>query len=237
MARYSTLACDKGRRNDGRIRMFELLFKRDVRTAPKLLFLGAHSDDIEIGVGGTVLKLMEKFPNASVFWVIFSADKVRAAEAEASAKCFLEGSSEKRVVVKNFNESYFPYVGAEIKDFFEELKLGFEPDLIFTHFREDLHQDHRTICDITWNTFRNHTILEYETPKYDGDLGRPNVYVPLSTAICEKKIRYLMEKFPSQTEKSWFTEDTFLSFLRLRGVEAQVKYAEAFYSRKLVIDH
>jgi LmbE family N-acetylglucosaminyl deacetylase len=215
--------------------MFEVLFKRDVGTAPKLLFLGAHSDDIEIGSGGTVLKLLQRFSNASVMWVVFGADGERAKEAESSADRFLEGVGEKRVVVKNFRESYFPYVGAEIKDFFEDLKLGFDPDLVVTHYRDDLHQDHRAICDFTWNTFRNHTIIEYEVPKWDGDLGRPNLYVPLSAAIVQRKIRYILDSFQSQTRKNWFTEDAFLSLLRLRGIESQEHYAEAFYSRKLVI--
>jgi len=217
--------------------MFELLFKRDVGTAPQLLLLGAHSDDIEIGAGGTILKLLEEFSDARVYWIVFSANGARAVEAETSANHFLKGAREKRVFVKDFRESYFPYVGDEIKDFFEELKHQFEPDLVFTHFREDLHQDHQTICNLTWNTFRNHTILEYEVPKYDGDLGRPNVYQPLSASICEQKIGYLMESFPSQTVRPWFTEDTFYSLLRLRGIEAQTVHAEAFYARKLVLGH
>jgi LmbE family N-acetylglucosaminyl deacetylase len=215
--------------------MFELLFKRDVGTEPKLLFLGAHSDDIEIGSGGTVLKLLQRFPKASVFWVVFGADGERAREAVSSADRFLKDAGEKRVIVKDFRESYFPYVGAEIKEFFEDLKQAFDPDLVVTHYREDLHQDHQAICNLTWNTFRNHTILEYEIPKWDGDLGRPNTYVPLSPEICRKKVHYILESFPSQTKKQWFTEDTFLSLMRLRGVESHEYYAEAFYSRKLVI--
>ena len=216
--------------------MFELLFKREVGSSPKLLLLGAHSDDIEIGSGGTILRFLERFPGAVVYWVVFSAVPERAVEAQESAKLFLSGIAESHVMVKDFRESYFPYEGGQIKGFFEELKGLVDPDLVLTHFREDLHQDHRTISSLTWNTFRNQTVLEYEIPKYDGDLGRPSVFVPLSADTCERKIRYLMRAFRSQTQRPWFTEDTFRSLLRLRGVEAHEKYAEAFHLRKLVMN-
>lgn len=201
---------------------------------PKILLLGAHSDDIEIGAGGTILQLLEEVPDAEVHWVVFSAPGKRDTEARASAALFLNGASHKETIVKNFRESYFPSVVDEIKDFFEQLKAT-DPDLIFTHYRDDLHQDHRTICNLTWNTFRNHTILEYEIPKWDGDLGRPNVYFPLNSRICQQKVQYLMDCFQTQKSKNWFTEDTFLSLMRIRGVESQEQYAEAFHARKLVI--
>ncbi len=215
--------------------MFESLFRRDVGSAPKLLLLGAHSDDIEIGAGGTVLRLLRRYPDASVHWVVFSADQQRASEAKASADLFLGAALEREVVIKDFRDGYFPFDGAEIKDQFELLKSRIDPDLIFTHSHEDAHQDHRTICSFTWNTFRQQAILEYEIPKWDGDLGRPNLYVPLNQDACEEKLGYIMESFQSQRKRNWFTEDTFWSLLRLRGVESQHKYAEAFYSRKLVI--
>ena len=199
-----------------------------------ILCLGAHSDDIEIGCGGTVLRLLEEMPYAHVRWVVLGAAGPRAAEAVASADKFLANAHNKEVVVKEFRDGYFPHSGAEIKDFFEELKRASTPDLILTHCRNDLHQDHRFVSELTWNTFRDHLILEYEIVKYDGDLGIPNFFVQLSDATCRQKVRNLMECFGSQRSKRWFSEDTFLAMLRLRGLEcnAQERYAEAFYCRK-----
>jgi LmbE family N-acetylglucosaminyl deacetylase len=201
----------------------------------KILCLGAHSDDIEIGCGGTILKLAEA--GVEVHWVVFSADETRKAEALKSADLFLKSVRRKKVVVKNFRESFFPHEGTHIKDFFEQLKQGFTPDVIFTHYRHDLHQDHRTICDLTWNTFRNHLVLEYEVPKYDGDLGIPNLFVHLDQALCDKKVSHILKSFKTQSTKHWFTEDTFRALLRLRGVEScsPEKYAEAFHCRKAVL--
>ncbi len=208
------------------------------RTADlSVLCLGAHSDDIEIGCGGTILKLLQTYGNCTVTWVVFCADAVRKREAVSSSKRFLHGSKASTVITKSFKGSFFPYRGEQIKAFFEQLKARVEPDLIFSHYQKDLHQDHRFISELTWNTFRNHLILEYEIPKYDGDLGQPNVYVPLSHEVCDAKIRYLMEEFSTQRSRQWFTEDTFYSMLRLRGIEAPAttKYAEAFYGRKIVV--
>ena len=201
----------------------------------KILCLGAHSDDIEIGCGGTLLKLAKA--GVEVYWVVFSGDATRKAEALRSANLFLKSVRRKTVVVKNFRESFFPHEGAHIKDFFEQLKQEFTPDIIFTHHRHDLHQDHRTICDLTWNTFRNHLILEYEVPKYDGDLGIPNLFVHLDEALCDKKVSHILSSFKTQSTKHWFTEDTFRALLRLRGVEScsPGKYAEAFHCRKVVL--
>jgi LmbE family N-acetylglucosaminyl deacetylase len=203
----------------------------------KLLFLGAHADDIEIGSGGTILRLLNMCKDCHVTWVVFSAEGQRRSEALVSAKRFLKGAQKKSIVIKKFKESFFPYRGEDIKKLFEDLKRRINPDLIFTHYRHDLHQDHRVICELTWNTFRNHQILEYEIPKYDGDLGQPNVYVPLTQKWCKQKVQYLMEGFATQRSKQWFTEDAFYSLLRLRGVEANApeKYAEAFYGRKVVL--
>lgn len=203
----------------------------------QVLCLGAHSDDIEIGCGGTILTLIEKFPDLSFTWVVFGAAGKRQEEALNSAETFLKGASSKNVAIKGFRDGFFPYIGAEIKDSFEKLKNETSPDLILTHYRNDLHQDHRLISELTWNTFRDHMILEYEIPKYDGDLGNPNFFVHLSDSIRQRKITYLMENFATQFNKHWFTEDTFSAILRLRGIESNApdKYAEAFYCRKAVL--
>lgn len=200
----------------------------------KILCLGAHCDDIEIGCGGTLLKLIEEYKNLVFYWVIFSSNDLRAKEALKSANLFLQGAKIENIVIKNFRNSFFPFIGGEIKEYFEQLKQEFEPDLIFTHYREDRHQDHRIISDLTWNSYRNHFILEYEIPKYDGDLGHPNFFCHLGDRICKKKIQYIFEAFETQKSRGWFTEDTFLSILRLRGVESNSpsKYAEAFFCRK-----
>jgi LmbE family N-acetylglucosaminyl deacetylase len=202
-----------------------------------VLCLGAHADDIEIGCGGTILQLLASRPNVQVTWVVFSAAGEREREAHAGASHFLERAAGRRVVVRNFRDGYFPWQGAEIKQFLETLKAEVQPDLIFTHYREDRHQDHRTVSDLTWNTWRRHMILEYEIPKYDGDLGAPNCFVPLPRAICSRKVGLICEVFRSEAHKAWLTEDTFEALLRLRGVEcaAAEKRAEAFHCRKLVL--
>ena len=215
--------------------MLDVAFALRDRANPQILCLGAHSDDIEIGCGGTILRLVEEFPKAEVHWVVLGASGQRGSEAIGSANIFLANASKKQLVIKGFKDGFFPYVGAEIKQFFEELKRECSPDLILTHYRNDLHQDHRVVSELTWNTFRQHLVLEYEIIKYDGDLGIPNFFVQLNERIARKKIQNLMQCFSSQRNKNWFTEDTFLSMLRLRGVEcnANEKYAEAFYARKM----
>ncbi len=216
--------------------MLQFKFALGKDSALKILCMGAHSDDIEIGCGGTILKLIENNRKIIFHWIVFSSDEERAREASYSANLFLEGAQEKKIVIQNFRNSFFPFIGAEIKEFFEELKQEFSPDLIFTHCRHDLHQDHRLISDLTWNTFRDHFVLEYEIPKYDADLGSPNLFVHLEEGVCERKIRYITDSFKTQGENHWFAEDTFKSILRLRGVESNAphRYAEAFYCRKLV---
>jgi len=203
----------------------------------KVLCLGAHSDDIEIGCGGTVLTLIASHPGIEFDWVVLSATGKRRKEAEAGAAAFLSGAARKSVTVKGFRDGYFPYIGGGIKDWFEELKKSVKPDLIFTPYRRDLHQDHRLVSELTWNTFRDHLILEYEIPKYDGDLGAPNVFVSLNRAIADKKTRLLQECFVSQSGNQWFNKETFAAIMRLRGVEANAASgrAEAFYGRKLVL--
>jgi LmbE family N-acetylglucosaminyl deacetylase len=201
----------------------------------RVLCLGAHCDDIEIGCGGTLLRLQEQNPRLEFYWMVFSSTQKRKREAAKSAQLFLRSAATSRVVFKNFRDSYFPFQGARIKDSFEVLKKSFAPDLIFTHCRGDLHQDHRLICELTWNCFRNHMILEYEIPKYDGDLGSPNLFIGLTESLCRQKMDILMRCFESQKGKQWFTEDTFRATLRLRGIESNApeKYAEGFYCRKL----
>jgi LmbE family N-acetylglucosaminyl deacetylase len=201
----------------------------------RLLCLGAHSDDIEIGCGGSILKLLRTRRNIEVCWVVFSSGPKRGIEARRSAERFLARASQRTIVVKTFRTSYFPQVATAIKDYFETLTTRFSPDVVFTHYRDDRHQDHRVISDLTWNTFRNTFILEYEIPKYDGDLGSPNVFVPLERALCQQKVRLLLEGFKTQSSKDWFDSETFLAILRLRGVEAHTPYAEAFHCRKLVL--
>lgn len=202
-----------------------------------VLCIGAHSDDIEIGCGGTLLKLLRERPDSTVVWVVFSARGRRKQEALKSAHTLLQHAGTARIITKTFKESFFPYHGEAIKKCFEDMKAKVSPDLILTHYRDDLHQDHRIISDLTWNTFRRHQILEYEIPKYDGDLGRPNVYVPLEETFCNAKVKLLMNGFSSQRSRQWFTEDTFYSLLRLRGIESNgsERYAEAFYGRKMVL--
>ena len=202
----------------------------------RILCLGAHSDDIEIGCGGTILKLISEHKKAVFYCVVFSANHERKKEAIKSANALLKNAKEKTVVIKDFRDGFLPYIGAEIKEYFEVLKRAFSPDLIFTHYRDDLHQDHRLVSELTWNTFRDHLILEYEIPKYDGDLGAPNVFVHLDEKVSRKKIQHILKTFKSQAENQWFTEETFRSILSLRGVEsnANSRYAEGFYCKKLV---
>jgi LmbE family N-acetylglucosaminyl deacetylase len=216
--------------------MLQIWNGKNGKSPHRVLFLGAHSDDIEIGCGGTILRLIERHPNLECYWVVLSSTPEREKEARKSAALFLKDVKKKTVVVRDFRTSFFPFMGSDIKEYFEELKESFAPDLIFTHYRNDLHQDHRVVCDFTWNTFRNHLILEYEIPKYDGDLGAPNCFFHLDEASSQRKMRYILSTFKSQSDKHWFTEDTFRGLMRLRGVESNSpgKYAEAFYCRKLV---
>ena len=217
------------------MRPLDLGFKKS--SSPQILCLGAHSDDIEIGCGGSILRLAQQYPSCVFHWVVFSAVGPRLVEARAAAALFTSTSNIEGPSIKSFPDGFMPFAGAEIKTVFEELKQKISPDLIFTHNRKDAHQDHRLLAELTWNTFRNHFILEYEIPKYDGDLGQPNFFVPLEPDVCQKKIRYIMETFQTQHSKPWFRDDTFFSLLRLRGIEcnAPAGYAEAFYCRKIVV--
>jgi LmbE family N-acetylglucosaminyl deacetylase len=204
----------------------------------RVLCLGAHSDDIEIGAGGTLLKLAGDVPSLEICWVVFSAPGPRAEEAQRSADDFLDDIARKQVKIGSFRESYFPSEWPSIKEWFEEIKAEFDPDLIFTHYRDDRHQDHRVLSDLAWNTFRNHLIVEYEILKYDGDLGRPNLFVPLSEELCTRKIELLLKHFKTQSAKHWFTRESFEAMHRIRGVEcaSAAGRAEAFYCRKMILD-
>ena len=203
----------------------------------RVLCLGAHSDDIEIGAGGTLLRLIEQVEDLEIYWVVFSAPGLRADEARSSADDFLRGVKRKEVKMGPFRESYFPSEWPSIKDWFEEIRREFDPDVVFTHYRDDRHQDHRVLSDLAWNTFRNHLILEYEILKYDGDLGQPNLFVPLSEQLGDRKIELLLKHFKTQSTKHWFTGDTFQAMHRVRGIEcaSPTGRAEAFFCRKIVL--
>jgi LmbE family N-acetylglucosaminyl deacetylase len=215
--------------------MLRFAFDRPEQARPlRVLCLGAHSDDIEIGCGGTVLRLSREHPDACFTWIVFSGDEQRAAEARRSADSFLACAPNRTVMVEGFRDGYLPYLGGELKDRFEELK-PLSPDVVLTHYREDRHQDHRIVSDLTWNTFRDHLILEYEIPKYDGDLGSPNLFVQLDEPTVNAKIDRILEHFLTQDNRHWFTRQTFLSVLRLRGIESRSPegYAEGFHCRKV----
>jgi LmbE family N-acetylglucosaminyl deacetylase len=203
----------------------------------RVLCIGAHGDDIEIGCGGTILRLIAGSKRIEFFWLVLCSNPQRALEAGRSAKAFLRGAHKRTIVVKSFRDGFLPYIGAPVKECFEELKGSFSPDLIFTHFRHDLHQDHRLVCELTWNTFRHHLILEYEIPKYDADLFQPNFFVPLSDPVRRRKVQGLMRYFGTQRNKHWFSEELFQGLMRVRGVEAAspTRYAEAFHCRKLLL--
>lgn len=200
---------------------------------PTILLLGAHCDDVEIGCGATIMRLVARYREARFVWVTFSADSEREAESRRAAGLFLQGAENVELIFERFRGSYLPHCGPELKERFEDLKR-FAPDLVLTHYRADLHQDHRVISELTWNTFRDNAVLEYEIPKFDGDMGVPNTFVPISRADMQRKCEILMSCFPSQLGRSWFTPDTFQAVARLRGIECNAPegFAEAYYARK-----
>ena len=205
--------------------------------ALSILCLGAHPDDIEIGCGGSILRLLAERPGSAVDWLVLSGTPERAREARRGASVFLAGAGRSRISVKRFRDGFFPGQFSEVKDELERLKKRVAPDVVFCPHRNDAHQDHRLVSELAWNTFRDHLILEYEIPKYDGDLGSPSVFLPLERPVCGRKIELLRKVFVSQSKRRWFGEDTFWALLRLRGMESnsESSYAEAFYCRKLVI--
>jgi len=216
--------------------MLALPLPRAGKSPLRLLCLGAHADDIEIGCGGTILRLVEERPT-EVDWIVFSGSPARAREARRAAGLFLRGAKTSRVMLRRFRDGFFPAEFRRIKEEFERLKRRVSPDVVFCPWREDAHQDHRTVAELVGNTFRDHLVLEYEIPKYDGDLGRPSVFFPVSEEIAARKVSCLRQAFRSQAGRSWFTEETFRALLRLRGIEAKSPsgFAEAFFCRKLVL--
>jgi LmbE family N-acetylglucosaminyl deacetylase len=202
-----------------------------------VLCLGAHADDIEIGAGGTILNWIASGVRLEVHWCVLSAIGPRRAEAEASATAFLAGAAASQIELAQFEDGFFPYRGDEIKVWMEGLKAAVDPQVILTHRRSDAHQDHREVCQLTWNLFRDHLILEYEIPKWDGDLDQPNVYMPLTSAVLERKVELLLAHFGTQRSKDWFDAETFTGLARLRGMESRSRdrYAEAFVLRKATL--
>lgn len=218
--------------------MLSTLLRPRGRVPLTVLCLGAHSDDIEIGCGGTLLALAAAGVPLRVSWVVFSAVGPRAKEARQGAARFLRGAVSAQVRLGTFRDGFFPYEGAAVKEYLEDARRADpDPDVVFTHYRHDRHQDHRTVSDLTWNTYRSHLVLEYEIPKYDGDIGVPNAFVPLTAALARRKTRHLNAAFATQRSKPWFTDDTFMGLMRLRGIEcaADGGYAEAFHARKLLL--
>jgi LmbE family N-acetylglucosaminyl deacetylase len=218
--------------------MLTLSLPENGKSRFKVLCLGGHSDDIEIGCGGTILQWLSSYKDLEIIWVVFSSGgSEREKEARASAELFLEQAKKKDVMIKDFRDGFFPFDGKNIKTVFENELKKTSPDVILTHNRKDAHQDHRQIAELTWNTFRDHLILEYEIPKYDGDMGQPNLFVHLNADVSKKKVGYLMKAFRSQHGKRWFQEDTFFSLMRLRGMECNAPsgHAEAFYCRKVLL--
>jgi LmbE family N-acetylglucosaminyl deacetylase len=203
-----------------------------------ILAMGAHCDDIEIGCGGTILSIIKDNPHVNITWIVFSSTEKRKVEATKGAKLYCENAAAFDLKVLEFQDGFLPYHGEDLKNTFESLKGEINPDLIFTHYRHDLHQDHRLVSELTWNTFRNHLILEYEIPKWDGDIGTPNTFVHLDEATGLKKIKYLQKIYNSQKTKVWFTDDLLWSLMRIRGMESNSPslIAEAFYSRKSVLN-
>jgi LmbE family N-acetylglucosaminyl deacetylase len=216
--------------------LLSLVFPRNTSGPLKLLCLGAHADDVEIGCGGTILRLAAEVPDLIVRWIVFSGSGPRGPESRNSAAAFLQSVAEKQIDVLDFRDGYFPFQGADIKDCFEAVKRDFEPSLIFTHWQGDAHQDHRLVAQLTHNTFRDHLVLEYEIPKYDGDLGNPTFFVPLTEGQLRQKVEMIRQHFPSQRGRSWFSKETFFAIARLRGIgcNAPEGLAEAFYVRKIV---
>jgi LmbE family N-acetylglucosaminyl deacetylase len=214
--------------------MLDVVLGGDRARPLELLCLGAHADDIEIGSGGTILRLLAERPGSRVRWVVLSATEERRREASASAAAFLGDAEESGVIVEDFQESYFPYL-ATLKDYLKELRGAVDPDLVLCPHRHDDHQDHRTVAELVWQTFRDHVIAEYEIPKYEGDLGRPNSFVRLSPETVGRKLALLQEHFPSQHGKYWFRPELFSGIMAIRGVEAGVAWAEGFHVRKFVM--
>lgn len=203
----------------------------------RLLCIGAHSDDIEIGCGGTILTWLGRFSVVDITWVVLSADELRAREAHRSASALLKRAADRRVIVGGFRDGFLPEQYGEVKGFFEKLKETVNPDIVFTHCLHDRHQDHRLAGELTWNTWRDHLVLEYEIPKYEGDLQQPNAFVAVSGSHAKRKASHLNRYFQTQRAKDWFEAEKFLALMRIRGMECRARsgFAEGFYARKLIL--
>jgi LmbE family N-acetylglucosaminyl deacetylase len=217
--------------------MLKLRLQPEIRAPLHVLCIGAHSDDLELGCGGTILTWLKSMPRVSVTWVVLSGDTQRQDEARRSATALLKQAHSSTIVLGEFRDGYLPAQYADVKDFFETLKKTVNPDVVLTHWLEDRHQDHRLVAELTWNTWRNHVVLEYEIPKYEGDLKPTNLYVEIPAALAKRKVTHLQRHFASQRSKGWFEADNFLAIMRLRGLEIRSGsgYAEAFHARKLVV--
>ena len=217
--------------------MLQLVPKVRASRPLRLLCIGAHSDDIEIGCGGTVLTWLASTPGIKVTWVVLCAEGGRATEARRSARALLQRSAACKVIIANFRDGFLPAQYADVKGFFEDLKRDVDPDVILTHWLHDRHQDHRLTAELTWNTWRNHLVIEYEIPKYEGDLAPPNTYVPIPASLASRKAAHLGRYFSSQRGKDWFVADNFLALMRVRGLECRSPsgFAEAFHARKLIL--
>jgi LmbE family N-acetylglucosaminyl deacetylase len=217
--------------------MLRLIPEIRSRRPLRLLCIGAHSDDMEIGCGGTVLTWLANMPAIEVTWVILSAEGARASEARSSARALLRRAVAQEVVIADFRDGFLPAQYADVKSFFEDLKGKVDPDVVLTHWLQDRHQDHRFAAELTWNTWRNHLVLEYEIAKYEGDLGQPNAYMPIPASLARRKVSHLGRYFSSQRSKDWFIADNFLALMRIRGMECRAAsgFAEAFHARKLVL--
>jgi len=213
--------------------MLSLTLSQDSKQGLKILCVGAHCDDIEIGCGGTILRLAKEGKIKELRWVVFTSTPTRAEEARKCGESFLRNVNKKQIDIMSFKDGFLFNTAAEVKMAFEDIKKSFDPDVIFTHHGQDHHQDHNLLSRLTWNTFRNHLILEYEIPKYDGDLGTPNTFVSLSRDVVDEKAANLLEHYPSQASKHWFDRELFAGLSRIRGMECAQPYAEAFYARKL----
>ncbi len=217
--------------------MQALDLSRSLGPKPRILCLGAHPDDIEIGCGGTILRLAEQLPGCQWHWVILSGNDTRHEEAREGVRRFLGKDTAVDLRLQSFRDGYLPTEAAVVKDFFESIKSEIQPDLILTHYESDRHQDHRLVSELTWNTWRDHLILEYEIPKFDGDLGRPQAFFDFDRAIADRKVDAILDVFASQRSKEWFDSDVLMGLMRLRGVECNApgRYAEAFHARKWLL--
>ncbi len=213
------------------------MFSLQLADPKTILCIGAHCDDIEIGCGGTLATWARCYPQARFIWAVFAATGPRGEETRTAARALLGSAARLDFEMREFRDSYFPAQFAEIKEAVEQLGRRATPDVVLTHHAQDRHQDHRLLSELTWNVFRNQLVLEYEIPKFEGDLGQPNVYVPLSADLARHKVETLLKSFPSQASRDWFTADTFTAVMRLRGIECRSPsgLAEAFHGRKLVV--